>query len=365
MKRTSPLLAALLLAACSSQEPPVRTPDRPRAVDVAWVERRPLDAGLTVSGRLVSREEAAVASQLSGFQVARVLVDQGDRVRRGQPLAVLDDSLLRADIALQRANVVQAQVGAERARQEADRVAALDKTGVLSDEAIAERRLAARTAGAQLGQARAQLAGQSVRQGLMTVRAPVSGQILSRSVRPGDVAAPTNIMFTIAADRVVELDAEIPEQRLDLVHVGDRATVTLPSGASVQGRVRLVAAQVDPDTRLGRARVTLPVSAELRPGGFAQATFGASGAMTTVVPDAAITYSADGTMVTVVDRGNRVRPVAVRIGRRGSGMVELVGGPPVGSRVLTGSQDFVLPGDVVRPVRAARPTAAPSPQGER
>lgn len=344
--------ASLLLAGCSSHETASAPSDAPRAVEYARVRNQPLDTGLTVSGRLVPREEAAVASQLSGFQVARVLVDQNDYVRAGQPLATLDDTLLRADIAQQRANLEQAQVASERAGQEAQRVASLDKTGVLSDEAIAERRLAARTAGAQLGSAQAQLAAQTVRQRLMTVRAPVSGRILTRSVRPGDVAAPANVMFTIAADQAVELDAEIPEQRLGLIHVGDVAAVTLPSGAIVEGRVRLVSAQVDSDTRLGRARVTLPVRTELRPGGFAQATFRPAGAAVRTIPDAAVTYSAEGTLVTVINPDNRVRQVPIKIGRRGGGMVELVSGPPVGARVLTGSQDFVLPGDKVQPVAA-------------
>ena len=223
---------------------------------------------------------------------------------------------------------------------------------MLSDEAIAERRLAARTAGAQLGSAQAQLAAQTVRQGLMTVRAPVNGRVLSRSVRPGDVASPANVMFTISANQVVELDAEVPEQRLGLVHEGELATVTLPSGARVEGRVRLVSAQVDADTRRGRARITLPGRSDLRPGGFAQATFHAAGAPVRVVPDAAVTYSAEGTLVTVIGKDDRVRPMPVRVGRRGGGMVELISGPQVGMRVLTGSQDFVLPGDKVLPVAA-------------
>lgn len=351
--RTAVAVAALvLLAACSSAKPASTRSDEPRAVDYVRIAERPIDNGLTVSGRLVPREEAAVASQLSGFQVARVLVDLDDYVRAGQPLATLDETLLRADIALQRANLTQAQVAAERAKQEAQRVKSLDQTGVLSDEAIAERRLAAKTAGAQLGQAQAQLAAQTVRQGLMVVRAPVSGRILSRTVRPGDVASPSSVMFTIAANQEVELDAEVPEQSLGLVHPGDVATVVLASGAAVDGRVRLVSAQVDPDTRLGRARVTLPVRPDLRPGGFAQATFRTADAPVEVVPAAAVTYSADGPSMMTIGDGDRVKQVPIKIGRRGGGLVELLSGPASGTRVLVGSQDFVLPGDRVKPVPA-------------
>jgi HlyD family secretion protein len=187
----------------------------------------------------------------------------------------------------------------------------------------------------------------------MTVRAPVGGRILSRSVRPGDVASPSNVMFTIAANQAVELDAEIPEQALSLVHVGQAATVTLPGGGTVDGRVRLLSAQIDPDTRLGRARVLLPVRSDLRPGGYAQAAFVTTSVPTLTVPDAAVTYSADGPSIMIVDRQRRVSQLTVRIGRRGGGRAELLNGPPAGTMVLVGSQDFVLPGDVVRPVTTA------------
>lgn len=355
MKFVALALLPALLCGCGSKQPDtaVERRDAPRTVRVTRIGSTGLGAGLTVSGRLVAREEAAVASQLTGYQVSRVLVDLGALVRAGQPLAILDDTLLRADVAQQRASVAEASVAAERAAAEAQRVASLEKTGVLSDEAIAERKLGARSATAQLAQARERLAAQSVRERLMTVRAPVGGRILSRSVRPGDVASPSNVMFTIATDQVVELDAEVPEQALGLVHVGQSATVTLSGGGTIQGRIRLVSSQIDPDTRLGRARVTLPVRPDLRPGGYAQATFATTSAPVSTVPDAAVTYSADGPSIMIVDRQRRVSQVPVHIGRRGGGRVELIDGPAPGTMVLVGSQDFVLPGDVVRPVAAA------------
>jgi HlyD family secretion protein len=147
----------------------------------------------------------------------------------GQPLAYLDETLLRSDIAQNRAAVAQSRVAAEKANQEASRVSALDHTGVLSDEAIAQRRLAARTAQAQVDQSQAQLSAQLVRQGLMVVRAPVAGRVLTRTVRPG-VASPSTVMFTLARDDRSELDAEIPEELLGAVHPGDHARVRLGIG---------------------------------------------------------------------------------------------------------------------------------------
>lgn len=346
-------ITLLALAGCHKTAAPPPGADAPRAVPFAAVVRKFLGSQIDVSGRLVAREEAAVSSQLSGYLVARVLVDQDALVHAGQPLAVLDDTLLRSDIAQSRAALAQASVAADKGDQEAARVSALDHAGVLSDEAIAQRRLAARTAHAQFAQSQAQLGAQLVRQGLMVVRAPVEGRVLTRTVRPGDVASPSTVMFTLARDDRAELDAEIPEELLGAIHAGDHARVRLASGRWVDGTVRLVAAQVDAQTRLGRARVLLPIDREIRPGGYARARLAGVSQAVLAVPETAISYDGNGAWVTVIEPGDIVRRVAVKTGRRGDGLIELTQGPAANTRVLTGSQDFVLDGDRVKPIAAA------------
>lgn len=341
------------LGACDRRAGTAQKQDaKPRTVFVTTITNRPIDNALHVNGPLVAREEAAVAPQLSGYQVARVLADQGDWIKAGQVIAVLDDTLLKSDIAQQQANVAQVQVAAEQAQQQAARVAGLDNSGVLSAEALSQRRLAARSAQAQLVQARALLAGQQVRHGLMAIRAPVSGRILERTVRPGDVASPTTIMFRIARDGAVELNAEIPEQQLKFVTVGEHAQVTLADGTRVSGRVRLVNGEIDTSTKLGHARIELPVRSDFRVGGFAEASVKPNAIAVRSVREGAVQYSASGATIKIVGAGNVASTKSVTIGRRGGGYVELVDGPPAGTRALLGSQGFVLDGDRVRPVAA-------------
>ena len=329
-------------------------------VTVAPVRRAELRGGLEASGVLVSREEAAVNTELNGYRVAQVFVDQGASVAAGQPLAQLDDTLLRSQIAQQRAVVTQQKVAAERSAEEARRVQGLDNAGVLPQEQIAERRLAARTSQAVVAAAQAQLDDLLTRQRLMTVRAPVGGVVLSRAVRPGDVAGPTATMFRIARGAIVELNAEVPEGDLGGVHAGDSAQVRLPSGATVTGVVRLVSPEVDANTKLGRVRVTLPVRADLRPGGFARAAFASAAHSAVVAPESAVRFDADGASVMVLAEGDRVRRTLVRTGLRQGGLVELLNGPQPGARVLLGGGAFVLDGDAVRPVDAPAPSGSPA-----
>lgn len=324
--------------------------ENPLTVSVAPVQMRALKGGLSASGVLIPREEAAVTTELNGYRVAQVMVDQDAVVRQGQPLARLDDTLLRSQIAQQTAIVTQQSVAAERSQEEAKRVAGLDNQGVLPQEQIAERRLAAKSAGAVVAAAQAQLNDLKVREGMMTVRAPVSGRVLERTVRPGDVATPAMVMFRLARDGQVEVNAEVAEGDLARVRPGDHAEVALPSGAKVTGVVRLVSPQVDANTRLGRVRITLPVRPDLRSGGFARAEFTESSRQAPVAPENAVRFDADGASVLMLDKDDRARRVPVKTGARSDGFVELLQGPPAGSKVLLGGGAFVLDGDKVRPI---------------
>jgi HlyD family secretion protein len=335
------------LAACGNA-PTERKAEPPPVVSVGHVRLATLAGGFVASGRLIPREEVAVAPELSGFRVARVLVEEDAYVRAGQVLAVLDDALLQAQIAQARATLAQQVVAADKAGAEAARVRGLDNQGVLSQEAIDQRRLAARSADAAVAVARAQLNDLLVRQQRLTIRAPSGGRVLQRSARPGDTSSAGSILFTIARDNLVELDAEIPEASMGTIAIGDPVDVTLVSGAKIDGRVRLFGARVDSQTGLSRARIALPVRQDLRPGGFAQARFVRASAPALTAPEGAVHYDADGPYMLILDRDDRVRRIAVRTGRRADGLVEMIEGPKAGARAVLGGGAFVLEGDKVR-----------------
>ncbi|MFN3512033.1 MAG: efflux RND transporter periplasmic adaptor subunit [Phenylobacterium sp.] len=355
-------LAGVALAGCGGKEAPQTDPAaQARSVRVIRVGPQQIAGALGASGGLVPREEAAVTPEVTGYRVARVLVEEGAYVRAGQPLAELDGALIAAQLDQQRALAAQAQVQADQAEREAARVAGLDGQGVLSQEQIDQRRFQARAARATAEAQAAALRDIQTRARKLSVTAPVAGLVLERAVRPGDLAAGgATPWFRIARGGEIELLAELSEDDLARVRPGQRATVTLPSGTAVDGQVRLVSPQVDTQTRLGTVRVRLPVRSDIRAGGFARAVFDDAQAQALAVPETAIRYDADGASVMVVSQDNRVRRVAVTTGARGGGMVALVKGPPAGSLVVQNAAAFLLDGDLVRPVEAA--AAAPAPK---
>jgi HlyD family secretion protein len=355
-----PLIAALALAGC--QKPAAKTTEaqNARAVRVVRLEPREISGALAASGDLLPREEAAVLPEVSGYRVAKVLVDVGDTVRKGQTLVQLDPALIQGQLAQQQALAAQAEANALQAEEQASRVKDLDNQGVISQEAIDQRRFQARAARATANAQAAMLRDIRTRNAKLAVTAPVGGLVLERTVRPGDMSTGvgTTPWFRIARDSEIELAAQLSEDDLAKVRPGQRAEVTLPSGAVVAGVVRLVSPQIDPQSKLGVVRVHLPVSREIRAGGFGRAVFSDVSGMVLAAPETAVRYDADGASVMVVGPDNRVRHVVIQAGQRGGGLVQLIKGPPAGSRVVENAAAFLLDGDLVKPADGAPPAPA-------
>jgi len=340
-------LAAAAVALAGCKKPPVKQTEaqQARAVTVVTLEPRAIVGALAASGDLVPREEAAVMPEVTGYRVSAVLADVGQYVRKGQVLVKLDPDLILAQIA-------QAQANADQAASQAARVKGLDNQGILSEEQIQQRRFQARAAEAQLRDLKTRYAK-------MNVTAPVAGLILEKNVRPGDLSAGgATPWFRMARDGQIELAANMSEEDMARVRVGQSATVTLPGGTVVQGHVRLISPQVDPQTKLGQVRVLLPVNGAVRSGGFGRAVFSDAAGTALAVPESAIRYDADGASLMTVGPNNRVHRVLIKAGARGSGLVQIVQGPPAGTRVVANSASLLLEGDLVRPVDAAPQAAA-------
>ena len=353
MKRAKPILLILLLPAvlamASCKKPPQKESEaeRARAVRVVRIEPRDIVGGLSASGELAPREEAAVMPEVTGFRVRRVLADVGYYVRAGQTLVELDPTLLEAQIAEARAQAAQAE-------DQANRVKGLENQGVLPQEQIAQRRFQAQAAAARLRSLTTQ-------QRKLNVVAPVSGVILERNVRPGDLSAGgATPWFRVARDGRIELRAELAEADLARVRPGQTATVSLPGGGVAQGQVRLISPQIDPQTKLGEARILLPVRADIRAGGFARAVFADAAGTALAVPETSIRYDADGASVMTVGPDNRVKRVIVQTGPRGSGWVQLTRSPPAGTRIVQNAAAFLLDGDLIRPLEGAATGAQPA-----
>lgn len=322
-----------------------------QAMRVTRVETRDLADEFVASGRLVVREEAAVGSELPGYRVAAVYVDEGDWVKQGQAMAKLDDALLQAQIAQAVATLATQQASLDFKASQLARAESLEQEGAFSKELLEQRRMETASAKAALAASQASVNEMKVREARMTLRAPVAGMVLQRAIRPGDISGgATTPYFRIARDGLIELDAELPDSKLALLKEGNAASVKLSTGEVIQGKIRFISPRVDQNTSLGRARIQLPFDKALRPGSFAEARFGSSSSGVISVPASAVRYEAGGASVMLVSENNSVKQVPVKLGERAGDYVQLIEGPPAGSRVLAIGSSFTLDGDVIQPV---------------
>ena len=371
---TSAGILWLGLAACGQKPAPAEEADAAattaqgeiQAMRIARVENRDMADEVVATGRLVVREEASVGTELAGYRVAAVYVDEGDWVKQVQAMARLDDALLQAQIAQAEATLATQKANWDFKKNQFDRAAMLEKEGAFSKELLEQRRAESAGAEAAWMAAKAAVNEMKVRESRMTLRAPVSGSVLQRTIRPGDISSPATAApyFRIARDGLIEVDAELPDAKLGMIKEGTGAAVTLTTGDVLQGQVRFVSPRVDANTSLGRARIALPYNKLLRPGSFAQADFNSASNGVVSVLASAVRYQAGGPSLMLVGDDNRVKQVPVKLGERSGDYVQLVEGPPAGSRVLAVGASFTLDGDVIKPIEdgAAPAAAAPGAQ---
>lgn len=360
-------IALLTLASCGGGADAKKTTAARQSVTAATVVLTNLPRTVTASGSVSAWEEVPVGAETGGLTATGVYADEGSYVRQGQILVKMNDDVLRSQLRQQDAQVASAQ--ATLAQQEAvlTRSRELRERGFLSQASLDTALAGQRTAQANLAAARAGRSETATRLDQTNLRAPVSGLIASRSVTRGQIVQPGSELFRVVRDGRLELDAQVPERELALVRSGMVATVTSDQGGEATGTVRIVTPQVDPQSRLGIARISLASGGGLRPGMFARASINVGAQPTMTVPSDAVVFREARSGVYVIGANNAVRFTPVTTGDRLGGQVAITSGLTAGQRVVVQGAGFLGEGDQVTVVaatppasgRSAAPAAAP------
>jgi HlyD family secretion protein len=327
------------------------------AVTVIVPGRQQVVTIISATGSLAARRDLPVGVPGEGGQISRVLVEPGDWVRAGQVLAVIDRSVqaqeaaqLAAQIQVQRADLALAQ-------SELDRSLALVDRGFVSQADIQRKTATRDAAAARVRVAEAQLGATRARIGRLDIRAPAAGLVLDRRVEAGQVVGPgTGALFRIAQGGEMELLARLPQSDMARIRVGVPVQVTpVGSATSFQGSVWQMSPVIDPQTRQGEARISVPYNRELRPGGFASAEIRAGAQDAPLLPESAVQSDDAGNFVYLVDQNDTVVRRGVRIGEVNDQGVAVVEGLQGSERVVLMAGAFLNPGQRVRPELARAP----------
>jgi RND family efflux transporter MFP subunit len=354
------LAAMLALAACSSQPRTVSAaPEVIHGVQLLTVQKATIPDFVEAVGTLQAAQTSQLASQIMG-NIVEMRVKEGDRVRHGEVLAMLED-------AQPQAAVLRAQAAENAAQQEI--VAADSDYGLAEatfkryqdlynkksvspqefDEVKArEQAASARRALAQAGLAQAQAALTQAKTTLSYTRvlAPFDGVVTEKRADPGTLASPGMPLLVVEDQRRFRLEASVDEGDIHLVKLGQAVTVTLDSlpGAQFSGRVAQIVPAADPASRSFIVKVELPADSRLRSGLFGRAHIARGERQAILVPRSAVVERGQLEGVYVVGEDQLATLRYITLGNPVGEQVEALSGLQGGERVVAAPSDRDLAG---------------------
>lgn len=362
---------SLLLAACGSEGAGAGDGRPPTVVEAVVAERDTIQVSVRSVGSLEAQAQVELRAEAEG-RVSRILFVEGEPVRRGQVLLLIDRARLRSETEAAAAAVERARVEAENLERQVERNRELLENGAISRQAYDDLETGFEAARARLAEARAALGVERERLGDATVRAPFDGRTGERGVDPGDFVQRGDPLVTVVADDTLEMAFSVPERYVGRLQPGSPVELRVQSypDRTFHGSVSFVSPFVDPTNRTVRIKARVPnPAAELRSGQFANVLLGLERRPdAVVVPEAAVVPREGDTFVFLVRDGVANRQT-VRLGERSPGIVEVTSGVEAGDTVVVAGQQKLQDGSPVAPevrplrleVEASGATAAGAP----
>jgi RND family efflux transporter MFP subunit len=376
-----PLQKRNALIATEAQEQETALP----RVEVIEVGRSSGSSDLELPGNIQAVTEAPILARADGYVRSR-MVDIGDHVQAGQPVAEIEAPEVDQQLRQVKANLQQAQAALEQAlanseqgksnlelaritaqrwsnlfaqgvvsRQETDQYQAQYQSQLAGVQAL-ERAIAAQRG--NVAAAEANLARLDDMQAYRVVKAPFAGVITLRNVDVGAlVTAGNTLLYRIAQTNTLRTYVNVPQTNASSIRLGQaaRLSVTNLPGRSFTGTVARTSNALDPTSRTMLVELQVPnADGALLPGMYAQVQL--SSARTNaplMVPGEALIVRADGTQVAVVRSDSTVHLQKIRVGRDYGDRLEVLDGLTQGDKIIANPGDNAREGVKVNPVAAA------------
>ena len=354
-------------------------------VEVIQVRRASAMSELDLPGNIQAITEAPVLARADGY-LERRMVDIGDRVQAGQPLAEiaapeLDEQVRQLKAALQQArealdqalaNLEQGKANRELARITAERWGKVAARGAVSKQENDQyqAQYQAQIAGVQslekavaaqrsnVAQAEANLAHIDEVQGYRLVKAPFAGVITLRNVDVGALVSTGNtLLFRIAQTGTLRTYVNVPQTNASSIRPGQTARLKVSNlpGREFAGTVTRTANALDPASRTLLVEIQVPnADGALLPGMYAQVRLSNARLYAPiVVPGDSLQVGADGTKVALLRPDHTVHFQPIEVGRDYGDKLEVLSGLSEGDTIIP------RPGDAVREGVKVEPVAAP------
>lgn len=343
-------VAALKAYGRATPEPATQTP-APAAtltVSVEKVVAQTVTSSVSATGTVAAWQEATIGAEESGLRLTEVLVAEGDHVKAGDVVARLDDSLLKAQLAEQKAAIAQAQATLDSALSAAARADRLLASNAVSAETAEDKATAVKTGKASVDQAEAAAQRLQAQLDRTTIRAPFDGIVSSKPAVAGSIVQAGTELMKIVRDGRLEVGVLVPEKDLAAISAGQPANIVDASGRAFSGNISSIAETVNSTTRLATVYVTVGEGSGLKPGMFARVTIETASSRQLTIAETALVWHDGKPAVFVVDDQGKVGAHPVATGTRQNGRVAIESGLSESDRVVVAGAGFLNDGNLVR-----------------
>ena len=359
------LIAGIFLTGCQEKVPPgTAEVKRPviTGVSLATLVPAQVDSYYETSGTVRAKSAGVIASRTMGT-ITSIRVKEGDRVRAGQILMVLDDRDAAQRLAAAEAGAREAQKALESAGKERElarvshrRYENLYREKVITpqemDEMDTRRKVSELTverAEEAVNRANALREEARIAREFAQIKAVQSGLVTEKKIDEGSLATPGTPLLTIEDTSAFRLEAQVDERLLGRVKTGIPVSVTLEAGArSLKGIVGEVVPAVDPATRSFLIKINLN-DPSLKSGAFGRVLIPEGNKEALLVPRKALVEKGQLLGVYAVDPAGIMTYRLIKIGRPFGDRVEVLSGLRTGERIAVAGLENAVDGGRIKP----------------
>jgi RND family efflux transporter MFP subunit len=364
-------VSAAMVAGCQGGEP-ASTPRTAQTVQAQVVEsqQQQIPVSLRSTGTVHARETAVVSAQVMG-RIQQVTVREGDNVRAGQTMVVLDDAALRAQVEQAEAGVkasqnaqAAAQTNAALAASTLARYKQLESQKSVSPQEMDEvsRRAEAAASGvdavrAQTDAARAQESSARTMLGYTHLVSPFAGVVTARMVDPGTMAAPGVPLLRIDQATNLQLQATVDQSVISVIHEGMKVQVAIDGVApeNTAGTVAEIVPAADPSSHSFLVKIDLPASRQTRAGMYGTAEFANGTRQAILIPGSAVVTRGSLSCVYVLDGEGIAQLRYITLGAPQGNLVEVLSGVSSAEKLVDTPSDRELAGKRIESSTGVRP----------
>lgn len=345
-------LATGLINGCGTHESPegqTAAIGRSVTTEVQTVQPASLSLRVEVPGLVVSEDQVQVASRLMGY-IREIKVEEGQAVKAGQLLFVVDPTDIQGQMSQARAGLAQAEAALADAKLDHERFGALYKEEAIPKMQWDKVRLQYQVAQQQVAAARAGFGLASSQMRYASVVAPIAGVVTQKMANAGDLAAPGRPVLVIEGLKKLQVRTQVSSDVYAHIKIGGKASIAHDgetTQAPVEGTIAQVVPTADPASHSHLVKIDLPAGSGLASGNFVRVGFAVGEREGIRVPLTAVVERAGITGVFVVDAQGIARYRMVRTGATEQGGVEIQSGLSAGDKVVVSQVAQLENGDKV------------------